>query len=207
MIIDGSQSFPGVAGFLVAVPAAGTPNSSSIAVDLNPDFGTGASARKSPVFEQSGEDLVVVCEVILPFTVAAGTPVAQFHLAVSNATPGGLLLQAPAEFAVIGSNVGSHQLVGGRLMLGFVAAQLTLKNKFLIRANPWTAPMGRTLAGATLKRRDLRSFGVVMVVPNYDQGGATTAFSAGAIQCYVAKAGDVFANPSDFIYPAAQVHV
>ena len=206
MIIEGSASFPGVSGMLVGVPAVSVANASSIGIDLNPDFGTGASPRKSPILGQGGEDLVVVCRVIQAFAAGAGTPIAQFHLAVSNATPGGFLLQGSPDYIMVGSSPGSQQLVSAIFYMGFVAAQLPLNATVFIRLNPYSLALGRNTAGTAIQPRNLRSFGVVMSIVNYATAG-NPFFSAGAIQCFAAKAGDVFSSPQDFTYPSAVVNV
>lgn len=200
----GIQDSLGLAAGGVGCLAPTTAFSSSPGYDLNPDFGTGQSARKSPLFSQGGEELLMRVTLTTAFTVALGTPVAQFHMVLSDTAAA---VATQPNFCIIGSNLGPLNIIGARRHAGYIAADLTIGRHIFIRANPWTAIMGRSheAVPVTLVGKDLRYVGLMITNPHSDVG--PSAFGTNVCTWNFVKIGDVMENPEDFIYPAATVHV
>lgn len=182
---------------LAAAPASTLFVGSSFGYDLNPDFGTGQNARKAPLVGQ-GEDWMLRLDVVDAFSAAAGTPIIQFHAVLS--TVGAGVVVHTGDTAVIGSLMPSTHVVSGRTMLGFHVAQLPAGAHFFMRLNPWTARMGRNVAGTTIIGKDLRYLGVLITVPNFDQGGNPAA--NGSIAARILKSSEISQDPKDFAYPS-----
>lgn len=199
MIQDNTQNISTVP------PGSGLYITGSFGLDLNPDFGNGQSARKAPLPGQ-GEDWMLRVDVGLDFVNGVGgnnTPIAQIHAGLSDLGDG-VSITNSTKFIIVGSAIPSTHTVGGRTMQGFVAAQLVIGNRFFIRVNPWTAPLGRDAVGGTVIGKDLRYLGVIITVPNEADGDF---FSGGGIVARLVKSSDVLQDPQDFIYPAGTVSV
>lgn len=177
----------------VSPPAATISISGGFGVDLNRDFGNGQNARLSPL-QGMTPGWLLHCEVTEAFTASA-FPVLQVHLALSTTVT---MINGNPFF--IGQNCPSIHSTAGRVHPGWGAAELTLGTQFYIRPNPFTAKMGRTIAGASVDAHDYRYIGLVCTVPNYDV--ASTNFTAGKIKGRFVFESDVFQEPADYIYPS-----
>ena len=177
---------------------------SSTGYDLNPDFGNGPAARKSPLLGPGGEDVLLRIDVLTNFAAAAGAPICQFHAIISDTIGPALIL---GNFIHVGSNVGPNNALAAppnpRNHPGYLAADLVAGDQLFIRFNPWTEAMGRRLAPT--QGFDLRYLRLAMLNPNAEDG--TTGFSAGAVQAAFVAASDISSTPQDFIYPAGRVMV
>jgi len=187
---------------VASAPASGVFEASTFGIDLNPDFGTGASARQSPIPGAGGEEIMFRVSVTTAFAVGAGEPGAQFHAVLSDLGDG-VAVHTGASVISIGVQSARVFLNTADVWSGYQAADLPVNTHFFIRFNPWTSGMGRNFADAVVIGKNLRYLGVAITVPNYD--GGTHAFSAGSISAVLVKSSDVLQNPEDFAFPAGMV--
>ncbi len=189
-----------------SAPGTGVHVTSTNGLDLNPDFGSGPNARRSPL-PGLGSGVLIRVDVTTAFAISAGEPVAQFHAVLSNLGDG-VAVHTGASVISIGVQAPSLVDISGTTFSGMAVADLTLNSHFFIRLNPWTAGMGRNFADAVVVGQDLRYLGVMIAMPNYLEGGTGTHFfSAGAISAHLVKDGDVMEDPTDFMYPAGSLPV
>lgn len=184
--------------FTVVPPGAGVVATGSLGYDLNPDFGAGPNARRSPLIGM-GEEFLVRVDITQTFNQEGlGQPVLQFHVVLSDT-------QSPSVVAlnqiVIGSAMPGSVAVAQTpdIQVGFHLDQLVAGNQFFIRCNPWTAPLGRNAAGGTVIGKDLRYLGLICVMPNYH---VADTFASGQVKGYLVKHGNPFAW-KDHAYPSA----
>lgn len=186
--------------FNLDAPGGGVIAAASTGYDLNPDYGSGQYARKAPLIGV-GEDFCVRVDVTNAFVqMGIGVPVFQFHMALSD-----LPSMLSANMVIIGSSMPSQTLVAQTpdIQIGWNITQLTLGAQFYIRCNPWTAPMGRSAAGAALIGKDLRYLGLICVQPNYH---VADTFAEGSVDARFVKHSDTY-SWKDHAYPSAVKHV
>ena len=195
------------AGFGVSAPATGVHQAGSIGYDLNPSFGQGAQAQRSPLLNQSGEELVMRVTVTVAFVADLGAggeaPVAQFHVVLSDTTAGSVI--NTANYVSIGCSCAPvSATAAGRLHFGYLAEDLTVGKHFFIRMNPWTREMGQAAqavpgAHTAINGYDLRYVG--LVIQNESHSVASCFFSAGTVVGNFVKNSDIMQDPGDFAYP------
>lgn len=182
--------------FTVSAPAITVVAAGSTGYDLNADFGNGQYPRRSPLIG-AGEEFLVRVDVTQTFVAGGiGDPVFQFHLVIAD-TP-----TLPAlNMITIGSAAPGSVAVAQTpdIQLGFHVSQLALGNYFFIRANPWSACLGRNAVGSTVIGKDLRYLGLLCVMPNYH---VLDTFATGQVKGYLVSSSTAFAA-KDHIYPSA----
>lgn len=200
MAIQDVMAVAGGAGLAAVPPLSGQGYSASQGLDLNPDFGTGINARKSPN-PGMGSEIAMRVDIFTSFAASAGAPIIGFHAILSEvATP--TAVTGTDNFVTIGSNLGPFSTDGARLFPGFLVADLAANSHFYIRFNPWTKSMGRDVLLNVLPGNSLRYLALAITVPNWDAAGSPTA--TGIAVWSLVNMGDILEDPQEHIYPAGR---
>ena len=199
------QDYTWVAGMGVdlqcSAPSAGNLFDSSFGIDLNPDFGQGQQARKSPLIGM-GHELLFRIDVDVGFAQGGtAVPIYQIHAALSSAG-NGVKITSGSNIIIIGTVTPSvHSFAQDpAIVVGLHIDQLAFGSRFFLRLNPWTNPMGRNVAGGAVIGKDLRYLGLIITQTNYH---TASCFGTGIVRGKLVTQGDVMDQPSDYVYPSA----
>lgn len=205
MILDAHNLEPNAR--LASPPTAGVSFGGALlgsGLDLNPDYGTGQQARRSP-YPGGGEPWYLHVKITGEFVIANGTPLVQFHAMLSTTGAYPALLHS-GSYISVGMNAAPYRTVGGRQMNGYLTSEIPVNTQLYVPIVPWSDVMGRDQVSAVLDPKTLRYIGLGIVVPNGDVGG-NTGYTVGLAEWHLVKHSDISQDPETLTYPSGRTMV